>query len=72
MNRRNFFNTFGKIASAILTIGVLPKQIVKSPVKVYKSAYKGSAFLEAGYIYAPYIPIYYTHTVMTKNGIFNI
>lgn len=72
MNRRNFFNTFGKIVSAIVTIGVLPKQAVKSPFKIYKNYWPGHDFPKEGLIYAPYIPIYRAHTVMTKDGIFNI
>lgn len=34
------------------------------PVKKFLMGYKGSSFLESGYVYAPYIPLYTTPTVV--------
>lgn len=59
---------FGKIAATVVTLGVLPKQNTTPRF----TGFKNDDFMKVGYVYAPYIPMYRTHTVMTKDGIFNL
>jgi hypothetical protein len=75
MNRRGFFRSIGFLAAAITT-GIA---LVNSPKPIklkckwtpeaeqdLQQMYgvKGDAFLATGYVYAPYIPLYYTPQVI--------
>jgi hypothetical protein len=68
MNRRGFFGSLGKAVAAafILPTAIISwcpvKQTIIQPVSDNSvlMGYKGAQFLEAGYVYAPYIPLVQT------------
>ena len=69
MNRRNFFRNFGLFAGASsvgLTVFQRKRKVllISDHHTVSKIAtmggFKGDDFLKAGFIYAPYIPLYCT------------
>ena len=60
LTRRDFLRCLGALAS-VLSVGLtvtMPKRKLKAVWPMV--GYKGSAFLETGYVYAPYIPLYCT------------
>lgn len=79
MNRRSFFRS---IATLIVAPTILINQSIRRtqiPILPIKKAafgepiytgFKGANFLETGYVYAPYIPLYQTYNTptYTKNG----
>lgn len=72
MNRRSFFKNLGKVLgvatllpTTLLSYDPVKQEVVKprldnSPLL----GYKGDAFLEAGVVYAPYIPLYRTPDII--------
>ena len=75
MTRRGFLRNLGVLAS-VLSVG-LTVTMPQRKLKVYWSSemsqdlhasylvgYKGSAFLETGYVYAPYMPLYRTPDIV--------
>lgn len=69
LNRRSFFKrAFGAIATAVLMpVTTLSYDPVKQKVVDFfptdtssMAFYRGSDYLEAGYVYAPFIPLYCT------------
>jgi hypothetical protein len=71
MNRRGFFTNIFRAAAAVVLPTVLlnydpVKQAIVQPKKIgdmYLYGYKGSAFLETGYVYSPYIPLVQTSLI---------
>lgn len=67
MNRRSFLKRFAcVVGTVLLPLSIISydpvKQVVVKP-KIDNSilvGYKGNRFLECGYIYAPYMPLYIT------------
>jgi hypothetical protein len=75
LTRRTFLRSLGAFAGAIgigLTV-TRPQQgfrtdyystfTVKGPDNSYLMGYRGSQFLETGFVYAPYIPLYRTPAI---------
>jgi len=68
MNRRGFLGTLlGLVIAPAVIARVISEDKPKPKYKVYKDpvgnmtvGYKGYLFIEPGYIYAPYIPLYVT------------
>jgi hypothetical protein len=78
INRRTFFSrVFKTVAAVALPITVLSYDPVRQAVlypKVENSCllgYKGSSFLEAGIVYAPYIPLYQTCNLNKSSQYYN-
>jgi len=77
MNKRRFLQIFGGVVSTIValplsTISYDPvKQKIIKP-KIYYDGlegFRGSSFLECGYIYAPYMVLYKTPDIVyTSSG----
>lgn len=71
MNRRGFFKRLGMaVGAALLPISVISYDPVKQQVSKPKTdhsflvGYRGHQFFESGIVYAPYIPIYRTPTIV--------
>ena len=73
MNRRGFLQRIGLAISAVsVGINLIPSRTYHKPAASYHSyepprtfaqycqGYKGSEFLEVGYVYCPYIPLFIT------------
>jgi len=67
MKRRSFLKIFSFAAAAMaLPVSIISYDPVKQEIVKPKFddtsliGYKGSAFLETGYVYCPYIPLYQT------------
>jgi len=64
LTRRDFFRNLGVLAS-VLSVGLtvtMPQRKLKAVRPMV--GYKGSAFFEAGVVYAPYIPLYQTSDIV--------
>ncbi len=59
MNRRSFFKSIAAVIIAPTAINKLPLQKATSPLVGFKSM----QYLNAGVVYAPYIPLYSTWNV---------
>jgi len=61
MNRRGFLGRLGAVvASTVIGVGTTLSWNKPLPKVV---GFKGDAYLEAGFIYAPYMPLYMTSDV---------
>lgn len=61
MNRRNFLTTlFGLAAAPVVAARVLSEYKPKPKVDSKLVGYKGAQFMDAGIVYAPYIPMLIT------------
>ena len=78
MNRRRFLGTLLGLAIAPAVVARVVTGPKPNPkYKVYRDPhgdmvmpYKGSQFLDVGYIYAPYIPLYVKSRRVQKSGTF--
>ena len=68
MNRRSFLKSLGKVAAlsiclptTILSYDPIKREIVKPKIdNTIVNGYRGSQYMECGYIYAPYLPLIQT------------
>ena len=75
MKRRKFFSTLlGLVVAPVVVARVISEYKPKPKFVVFKPrslgittmvGYKGSQFLEPGYVYAPYIPLTFTSVPIT-------
>lgn len=72
MNRRNFFSVLSKAVVTAISIPFLPKSNITPPLVTSLIGHTSDDFMKAGFVYAPYIPMYTTNTLMCKEGTFNI
>lgn len=75
MKRRNFLRALFLAPFAKPIIQVVYQELAKPKVdpviariREYCVGYKGAAYLQAGWVYAPYIPLYQTCMIYDKNG----
>jgi hypothetical protein len=62
MNRRRFLTTLFGLAAA----PVIVARVLSAPPKPTLLAFKGTRFMETGYVYAPYIPMLITPMIDIK------